>query len=60
MYGKLYAEFNIKWVYLTALGIFELGSIICALAPSSIALILGRAVAGARGSRNLHRRYHRE
>lgn len=46
MYGKLYAEFNIKWVYLAALAIFELGSIICAVAPNSIALIIGRAVSG--------------
>ncbi|KAF7552092.1 hypothetical protein G7Z17_g4552 [Cylindrodendrum hubeiense] len=46
IYGKLYAEFKITWVFLAALGIFELGSIICAAAPNSIALVIGRAVAG--------------
>ncbi len=40
------AELSIKWVFIAALGIFELGSLICALAPNSIALIVGRAVAG--------------
>jgi MFS family permease len=46
LFGKLFAEFNIKWIYLVALGLFELGSLICALASSSVILIVGRAVAG--------------
>ncbi|OIW28645.1 major facilitator superfamily transporter [Coniochaeta ligniaria NRRL 30616] len=46
MYGKLYAEVNIKWLFLIAVTIFEVGSIVCAAAPSSLALIVGRAVAG--------------
>ncbi len=33
-----------------AIGIFELGSLVCAIAPSSHALIVGRAVAGLGGS----------
>lgn len=37
---------SIKWVYLTAIGIFELGSLICGVAQNSITLIIGRAVAG--------------
>ena len=37
---------SIKWVYLTAIGIFELGSLICGAAPNSVALIIGRAIAG--------------
>jgi MFS family permease len=36
----------IKWVYITALFIFELGSLICGIAPNSTALIIGRAIAG--------------
>jgi hypothetical protein len=28
-FGRLYSIFNIKWVFLSALGIFELGSIVC-------------------------------
>ena len=45
-FGKLYTFYSIKWVYLTALGIFELGSLVCGAAPTSTALIVGRAVAG--------------
>jgi hypothetical protein len=33
-------------VFLTAVGIFELGSLVCGAAPNSIALIIGRAIAG--------------
>jgi MFS family permease len=46
LFGKFYTYFSIKWVYLTAIAIFELGSLICGVAPNSIALIIGRAVAG--------------
>ncbi|KAF2230548.1 MFS general substrate transporter [Viridothelium virens] len=45
-YGKLYNLFPIKWVFLVALGIFELGSLVCGAAPNSVGLIMGRAVAG--------------
>jgi MFS family permease len=46
-FGKLYQVFNVKWVFLTALAIFELGSLICGVAPTSPTLIFGRAVAGS-------------
>ncbi|KAH6666631.1 putative HC-toxin efflux carrier [Halenospora varia] len=46
LFGKFYTYFSIKWVYLIAIGIFELGSLICGVAPNSTALIIGRAVAG--------------
>ncbi|KAI0198294.1 major facilitator superfamily domain-containing protein [Astrocystis sublimbata] len=45
-YGKLYSLFPIKIVYLCAIGLFEIGSLICTTAPNSIALIIGRAIAG--------------
>jgi Major Facilitator Superfamily len=45
-FGKVYTYFNIKWTYMLALCIFELGSIICGAAQSSTMLIVGRAVAG--------------
>ncbi|OQO07556.1 hypothetical protein B0A48_07253 [Cryoendolithus antarcticus] len=46
MFGKFYTFFNIKYVYLTALLIFEIGSAVCGAAPNSTAFIIGRAVAG--------------
>lgn len=45
-FGKIYAFFNVKWTYLIALMIFELGSILCGAAVNSTMLIVGRAVAG--------------
>ncbi|KAL8893390.1 MAG: hypothetical protein Q9192_005311, partial [Flavoplaca navasiana] len=45
-FGKLYTFFSIKWVYLSAIAVFELGSLICGAAPTSVALIVGRAIAG--------------
>ena len=46
-FGKVYTYFNVKWTYISALVIFELGSVLCAAAASSTMLIVGRAVAGA-------------
>ncbi|KAF9061302.1 MFS general substrate transporter [Rhodocollybia butyracea] len=45
-FGKLYSVFDLKIVYLTALVIFEVGSVVCAASTSSFMLIMGRAVAG--------------
>ncbi|KAI1439609.1 major facilitator superfamily domain-containing protein [Annulohypoxylon stygium] len=45
-YGKLYSLFLIKFVYLAAIALFEVGSLICTTAPNSVALIIGRAIAG--------------
>lgn len=50
LYGKLYKFFSIKRVFLSGLFIFEVGSLICGVAPNSISLIVGsksRAVAGS-------------
>ncbi|KAF1941820.1 MFS general substrate transporter [Clathrospora elynae] len=46
-FGKVYTYFDVKYTYLSALVIFEIGSIICASANSSAMFIVGRAVAGA-------------
>lgn len=46
LYGKLYNSFSIKIIYLLAIAVFEVGSLVCATAPSSTAFIVGRAVAG--------------
>ncbi|SPQ17589.1 bb877c76-bf64-4c72-a50a-0c9a480a0e4d [Thermothielavioides terrestris] len=45
-YGKAYSFFSIKIIFMLAIGLFELGSLVCALAPTSPALIVGRAIAG--------------
>ncbi|KAK4180259.1 major facilitator superfamily domain-containing protein [Triangularia setosa] len=45
-YGSLYRMFSVKWTYLLAVFIFEIGSLICATAPTSNAFIVGRAIAG--------------
>jgi len=45
-WGKLYTFYSIKYTFLAALSIFELGSVICGAAPNSMALIIGRAIAG--------------
>ncbi|KAK7420277.1 hypothetical protein QQZ08_010477 [Neonectria magnoliae] len=46
MYGTIYKYFNVKYAYLIAVFIFEIGSLVSAVAPSSVAFIVGRAVAG--------------
>jgi MFS family permease len=50
VFGKLYTFYVVKWVYLTALMLFEVGSLICGVASNSITLIMGRAVAGMGGA----------
>jgi len=45
-FGKLYTFFSVKWVYLAAFSLFEVGSVVCGAAPNANALIVGRAVAG--------------
>ncbi|KAF3216770.1 hypothetical protein TWF106_008171 [Orbilia oligospora] len=46
-FGRVYKTFSIKGTFLTAIGFFELGSLICGVAPNSATLIVGRAIAGA-------------
>jgi MFS family permease len=46
LWGKLYTFYPSKWIFLSGLIIFEIGSLVCAIAPSSLVLILGRCVAG--------------
>ena len=45
-WGKTYQIFNLKGTYLLCMGLFLLGSLISAVAPTSVAFIIGRAVAG--------------
>ncbi|KAJ5760256.1 hypothetical protein N7520_007412 [Penicillium odoratum] len=44
--GRIYTNFSSKWTYLGFFFVFELGSLLCALATSSKMLIIARAVAG--------------
>jgi MFS family permease len=50
MWGKAFKYFPVKTNYLISILIFEVGSIICAAAPSSTTLIVGRAIAGVGGA----------
>lgn len=45
-WGKAYKYFPLKISFLLSIFIFELGSLICGVAPNSVALIIGRAIAG--------------
>ncbi|KAJ3016809.1 UNVERIFIED_CONTAM: hypothetical protein HDU68_012013 [Siphonaria sp. JEL0065] len=49
LYGKFADLFGRKWVFVFALVVFEVGSLICAAAPTMETLILGRAIAGVGG-----------
>ena len=46
IFGKFYSLFSVKWVFLVALFIFEVGSLLCGVAPTSVALLVGRGIAG--------------
>ncbi|KAF3928669.1 hypothetical protein AA313_de0210117 [Arthrobotrys entomopaga] len=48
--GKIYTFYPVKWVFLTQIFIFEIGSALCGWAPTSTAFIVGRAIAGAGSS----------
>jgi MFS family permease len=45
-FGTIYRVFDVKTTYLCAVAIFQVGSLVCATAPTSNAFIVGRAVAG--------------
>jgi MFS family permease len=46
MASQLYLFFSVKTLYLSGITIFQLGSLLCTIAPRSGVFILGRAVAG--------------
>jgi MFS family permease len=50
LWGKVYGVFNIKWVYIFNIFLFEAGSVVCGAAPNIEALIIGRVIAGIGGS----------
>lgn len=46
IYGQIYSRFDIRWTYILAFVIFEVGSLICGIAKSSTMLIVGRGIGG--------------
>jgi MFS family permease len=46
VFGKIYKFYSIKNGFLKSILVFEIGSAICGAAPNSVALIIGRAIAG--------------
>ncbi|KAI9874726.1 MAG: hypothetical protein M1830_009348 [Pleopsidium flavum] len=48
--GKAYGMFDVKWLWLGSIVLFEVGSAICGGAPNMNALIVGRVIAGAGGA----------
>jgi MFS family permease len=48
-FGQVLSVATTKWVYMFLICIFELGSLICGVAPNMTVLILGRAIAGVGG-----------
>lgn len=45
-FGRAYKLLSTKWTFVAAIAIFEIGSAVCGAAPTSLALIIGRAVQG--------------
>ncbi|BCS21540.1 MDR family MFS transporter [Aspergillus puulaauensis] len=45
-FGKIYKVFPLKAGFMLAIVVFEVGSLLCGVAPNSTALIFGRAIAG--------------
>jgi MFS family permease len=48
--GKLYGTFEIKWLIISSIILFEVGSAVCGAAPNTNALIVGRVIAGMGGA----------
>lgn len=46
LYGRIYTFFPTKWVFLSGIALFEVGSALCGAAPNSTSFIIGRAIAG--------------
>lgn len=49
-YGFLFTQFNMKWLYIAGIVLFQAGSALCGAAPTMNALIVGRVFAGAGGT----------
>ncbi len=45
-FGRVYKYYAVKWIMISLVAVFEVGSIVCASAPTSNALIIGRVIQG--------------
>lgn len=50
VWRKIYTQFNAKWFYVFSVFAFELGSAVCAAAPSINAMIVDRPLCGIGGA----------
>lgn len=50
VWGRIYSQFNSKWLYIFNVALFEVGSAICGASPTMNGLIVGRAICGVSGS----------
>lgn len=50
VWGRIYSQFNSKWLYIFNIALFEIGSAICGAAPNMNAMIVGRIICGIGGS----------
>ena len=49
-FGLVFRYYSTKWVLISLVATFEIGSIVCAAAPTSNALIVGRVITGIGGA----------
>ncbi|KAL9090491.1 MAG: hypothetical protein Q9165_005252 [Trypethelium subeluteriae] len=49
-WGQVYSHLNSKWVFISCIVVFEVGSAVCGAAPSESVLIAGRAICGVGGA----------
>ncbi|KAF2792189.1 MFS general substrate transporter [Melanomma pulvis-pyrius CBS 109.77] len=47
--GKAYGVFNVKWLFMSMVVLFEIGSVVCGAAPNMNAFIIGRVIQGIGG-----------
>jgi MFS family permease len=49
-WGKVYKYWDLKYTFLISIAIFEIGSLLCGVAPSSKVLTIGRVIASIGGA----------
>ncbi|EED20035.1 efflux pump antibiotic resistance protein, putative [Talaromyces stipitatus ATCC 10500] len=49
-WGQMYSQFNLKYLYIISIVLFQIGSALCGAAPNMNVLIVGRAICGVGGA----------